>query len=173
MHYTLFACLTDTFEIFGGVPHVMVTDNMKTVMDQARTAYKAGKINSKFAQFASDFGFEVQPSIPSRPQTKAKVEAPMKIIDEITAYNGKLTLEELYAYVKQLNNRVNTQFNQGTRSVPVLDFEHEKNLLRQLPQKTVRDYYRITSNTVKVNPSSMVSYKSCHYSHYTKTAQLS
>ncbi|MGL5550211.1 MAG: hypothetical protein ACRDD4_10975 [Culicoidibacterales bacterium] len=74
----------------------------------------------------------------------------MKIIDEIMAYNGKLTLEELYTYVKQLNNRVNTQFNQGTRSVPVLDFEHEKNLLRQLPQKTVRDYYRITSNTVKV-----------------------
>lgn len=160
----LFACLTDAFETFGGVPRIVVTDNMKTVMDQSRTAYKKGKINTKFVQFASDFGFEVQPCIAGRPQTKAKVEAPMKIIDEIMAYNGKLTLEELYSFVKKLNNRVNTQFNQGTRGIPVLDFEHEKNLLRQLPQKTIRDYYRITSNTVKVNPSSMVSYKSCQYS---------
>lgn len=160
----LFACLVDSFETFGGVPRVMVTDNMKTVMDQPRTAYKAGKINNKFAQFANDFGFEVQPCIAGRPQTKAKVEAPMKIIDEIMAYNGKLTLEELYFFVKQLNNRVNTQFNQGTRGIPVLDFGHEKNLLQPLPQKPVRDYYRITSNTVKVNPSSMVSYKSCQYS---------
>lgn len=160
----LFACLTDAFETFGGVPRIVVTDNMKTVMDQSRTAYKKGKINTKFVQFASDFGFEVQPCIAGRPQTKAKVEAPMKIIDEIMAYNGKLTLEELYSFVRKLNNRVNTQFNQGTRGIPVLDFEHEKNLLRQLPQKTIRDYYRITSNTVKVNPSSMVSYKSCQYS---------
>jgi transposase len=31
--------LDDAFETFGGVPDEIVTDNMKTVMDQARTDY--------------------------------------------------------------------------------------------------------------------------------------
>lgn len=33
----LFSYLDDTFETFGGVPDEIVTDNMKTVMDEART----------------------------------------------------------------------------------------------------------------------------------------
>ncbi len=58
------------------------TDNMKTVMNQPRTAYSKGKVNPRFAQFASDYGFKVRPCIAARPQTKAKVEAPMKLLDE-------------------------------------------------------------------------------------------
>lgn len=30
-----------------------------------------------------------------RPQTKAKVEAPMKLLDEIRAYNGTLTYQDI------------------------------------------------------------------------------
>lgn len=44
----LFSFLDDAFETFGGVPDEIVTDNMKTVMDEARTEYSAGKINNKF-----------------------------------------------------------------------------------------------------------------------------
>lgn len=40
---TLFSLLEQAFETFGGVPNEIVTDNMKTVMDKARTAYKKGK----------------------------------------------------------------------------------------------------------------------------------
>ena len=39
----------------GGVPEELITDNMKTVMDEARTEHFAGKVNAKFAQFARDF----------------------------------------------------------------------------------------------------------------------
>ena len=53
--------MTEAFETFGGVPKVIVTDNMKTVMDEARTEHFSGTINNKFAQFAQDFGFKVQP----------------------------------------------------------------------------------------------------------------
>ena len=57
--------------------------------------YSAGKVNNKFQQFADDYGFKVQPCIAGHPHTKAKVEAPMKILDEIRAYNGKLNYREL------------------------------------------------------------------------------
>lgn len=35
----LFSFLDEAFETFGGVPDEIVTDNMKTVMDEARTEY--------------------------------------------------------------------------------------------------------------------------------------
>ena len=82
----LFSFLDEAFEIFVGVPTEIVTDNMKTVMDEARTEYSDGKINIRFQQFADDYGFRVHPCIAGRLQTKAKVEAPMKILDEIRAY---------------------------------------------------------------------------------------
>lgn len=53
----LFSFLDDAFETLGGVPDEIVTDNMKTVMDEARTEYYAGKVNNKFQQFADDYGF--------------------------------------------------------------------------------------------------------------------
>ena len=71
----LFSFLDEAFETFGGVPEEVLTDNMKTVMDEARTEYSQGKVNIKFQQFADDYGFHVHPCIAGRPQTKAKVEA--------------------------------------------------------------------------------------------------
>ncbi|MGN1393273.1 MAG: hypothetical protein ACI4V7_04340 [Succinivibrionaceae bacterium] len=40
------------FEVFGGVPQEILTDNMLTVMNEARTPNKAGKVNNKFQVFA-------------------------------------------------------------------------------------------------------------------------
>ena len=70
----LFSFLDDAFETFGGVPDEIVTDNMKTVMDEARTEYYAGKVNNKFQQFADDYGFKVRPCIAGHPHTKAYVK---------------------------------------------------------------------------------------------------
>ena len=160
----LLSFLTETFEAFGGVPSEIVTDNMKTVMDEARTEYSAGKVNSKFAQFAKDFGFEVKPCIACRPRTKGKVEATMKLLDEIHAYQGKLSLEELHQFVQDLCNRINHELHQGTGKIPIFEFKKEKNLLHQLPTEKVRDSYRIKHTLVKVNASNMITYKSNQYS---------
>lgn len=160
----LLSFLTEAFEAFGGVPSEIVTDNMKTVMDEARTEYSAGKVNSKFAQFAKDFGFEVKPCLAGRPRTKGKVEATMKLLDEIHAYQGKLTLEELNQFVQDLCNRINHELHQGTGKIPIFEFKKEKNLLHQLPTEKVRDSYRIKHTLVKVNASNMISYKSNQYS---------
>lgn len=160
----LLSFLDNAFETFGGVPHEIVTDNMKTVMDESRTEYFEGKINNRFKQFADDYGFKVQPCIAGHPKTKAKVEAPMKILDEIRAYNGKLNYRELVELVTRINNRVNLQVNQGTGRIPLMYFNKEKAFLHSLPTDFVRKPYQIATNTVKVNRSSMFNYKGCQYS---------
>lgn len=160
----LFSFLTETFEAYGGVPSEIVTDNMKTVMDDARTEFSSGKVNAKFAQFAKDFDFKVRPCIAGRPRTKGKVETTMKLLDEIHAYQGQLTLEELHQYIQDLCHRLNHGIHQGTGKIPILEFQKEKNLLPQLPTDKVRDSYRIKQTLVKVNASNMISYKSNQYS---------
>jgi transposase len=160
----LLSFLMASFEAIGGVPRSILTDNMKTVMDEPRTEHQKGKVNARFYQFAKDCGFEVKPCIAGRPQTKAKVEAPMKFIDEIHAYQGKFDYEELHHYVQKLCNRINNSYHQGTGKVPILALNKERNLLSPLPNERIRDFYKIDHTLVKVNPSNMISFKSNQYS---------
>lgn len=160
----LFSFLDDAFETLDGVPLEIVTDNMKTVMDEARTEYLKGKINPRFEQFSKDYGFTVKPCIAGRPQTKAKVESQMKLLDEIRAYNGKLDYFELNQLVERLNNRINHEVHAGTGKIPILHFQKEKDSLRPLPQERIRKPYQINTSTSKVNPSSMITYLSNQYS---------
>lgn len=50
--YSLLRCIVHAFEYFGGVPETVLTDNMKTVIDDR----EAGKPlwNSRFEDFAAD-----------------------------------------------------------------------------------------------------------------------
>lgn len=156
--------LTEAFEQMGGVPKALLTDNMRTVMDKPRSMYMPGIENKEFEAFAKDFGFKTVPCVAKSPQTKGKVEAPMKVIDEIRAYSGKLTLVELYDKICELNERVNSEFNQGTGHIPIDDFQKEKDSLLPLPPASVRNQYRIKTTKVKVNTSSTISIRSNLYS---------
>lgn len=160
----LLSFLTESFEVFGGVPKTILTDNMKTVMDEPRTEYQKGKVNERFFQFSKDMGFEVKPCIAGRPRTKAKVEAPMKLLDEIHAYQGKFDYEELHQFVQKLCDRINNSYHQGTGKIPILALKKEKNLLSPLPNEQIRDSYKINRILVKVNPSNMIPFKSNQYS---------
>ena len=160
----LFSLLTESFETFGGVPKTILTDNMKTVMDNPRTKYQKGKVNIKFDQFAKDFDFKVVPCIAAHPQTKAKVESQMKILDEIMAYNGTLDYVELNNLVNRINQRINSTLNQGSGKIPILHFEKEKGSLSPLPQVTIRNQYKILTYSAKVNTAAMISFKGNQYS---------
>lgn len=160
----LMSFLTESFEAFGGVPKTLLSDNMKTIMDEPRTEYQKGKVNDKFFQFSKDMGFEIKPCIAGRPRTKGKVESPMKFLDEIHAYQGKFDYEELHQFVQKLCNRINNSYHQGTGKVPILALNKEKNLLSPLPHERIRDSYKIVHTLVRVNPSNMVPYKSNQYS---------
>ncbi len=160
----LMSFLMESFEAIGGVPKTLLVDNMKTVMGEPRTAYKPGKVNGRFYQFSKDCGFKVQPCIAGRPQTKAKVEAPMKILDEIHAYQGQFDYEELHQFIQKLCDRMNHQYHQGTGKIPILHLKKERDLLSPLPNRNIRDLYKIDHILVKVNTSNMFSFKSKMYS---------
>ena len=106
--------LVESFEDLGGVPRNILTDNMKTVMDSARTLSFEGVINKKFDAFAKDMGFQVRPCVAATPRTKGKIESQMKYLEEIRAYSGKLNLVELYELIGRINLRVNNTICQGT-----------------------------------------------------------
>ena len=155
----LFHLLDNAFEIAGGVPKTLKTDNMKTVMDEARTDFNKGKVNNKFQQFATDYGFKVKPCKAGTPQTKSKVESPMKLLDELYAYNGIYDLSQLNEKLMEINNRINHQCHIETGKIPVLHFTKEKDSLLPLPSDKLRNLYRIPSLQVKVNSQSTLSYK--------------
>lgn len=161
---TIFAFLSDAFEKLAGVPSVIVTDNLKTVMDKARSEYHKGEVISKFYEFAKDYGFKVQPCIVKRPRTKDKVESQMKILDELDAYQGKLSYKELIDKVGKINLRKNMNIHQGTSKTPISLLEKDKGSLKPLPSKEIRSRYQNHQSIVKVNESSMISYKSNQYS---------
>lgn len=156
--------LVESFETLGGVPRTLLTDNMKTVMDVARTANRKGKVNEKFAAFAKDFGFELIPCIAATPKTKGKVESQMKYLDEIMAYSGKLTLVEVFELIERINNRVNNTICQGTGRIPIIEFEKERSCLLPLPNENIRNQYKIKTKPVKVNTAGMITIHSNQYS---------
>lgn len=67
---TLFECLSEAFKYFGGTPKEILFDNMKTVVDQAKSNYHSVVINEKFRQFSKDANFNIVTCRPYRPQTK-------------------------------------------------------------------------------------------------------
>ena len=56
---TLFQCLFYAFGYFQGIPHEILFDNMKTVIDRAKSTFQNTVLNDSFRAFAQDAGFEV------------------------------------------------------------------------------------------------------------------
>lgn len=156
--------LVESFELFEGVPRKLLTDNMKTIMDEPRTEYQKGKVNIRFENFTKDFGFQLQPCIAGRPNTKGKVESTMKLLEEVKAYNGLIDYQGLHDLILRINERINAEYHQGSGTIPALAFKKEKDHLSPLPGGTIRGQYKIADSLHKVNPSSLISFRSNMYS---------
>lgn len=161
----LFDFLANAFETLGGVPEEILIDNASTMMEKARTEKTSGKINAKFKQFADDFGFSIVPCIRARPNTKAKVENPMRIIDEIMNYNGIVeNLEELHQKMMIITDEANSRVCQATGLPPILVFSKEKEHLLALPHDKVCSSYKNDTISAKVNTNALFKYKQNMYS---------
>ena len=156
--------LDDAFQTFGGVPQEIVTDNMATVMDEPRTKGSPGKVNVRFQQFADDYGFRVQPCVARTPKTKGKVESPMRILDELRAYNGQLTYMGFVDLLARINNRENSKNHPGTGKIPLMFLKKEKDVLSPLPKDSIRRPYQLVDQKTTVDNSSLFRYKGKKYS---------
>ncbi len=160
----LFDFLTRCFEITGGVPKVLVTDNMKTVMDEARTDYFPGKINDEFEYFSKQMGFTTHPCVAGSPETKSKVESPMRILDELHAYSGQLSFEGFVEKLKGINNRENYKYHKEYGKVPAISFEKEKGSLLPLPNEKIRNQFKLVRHKAKVSSRCTIKVQNSNYS---------
>jgi len=76
---TLFGCLERAFASFGSVPHELLSDNMKPMVI-AHPPQGAVEWHPRFLDFMRFHGIEPHVAEPYRPQTKGKVERPIRYI---------------------------------------------------------------------------------------------
>lgn len=69
------------FAWFGGVPRVVVPDNLKAaVIRAAFTSSDEGLLHRGYVELARHYGFQVDPTPPRSPEKKGKVEAGVKYV---------------------------------------------------------------------------------------------
>ena len=140
-----------TFEYLGGVPKLVVPDNLKSAVSKA--CRYAPEVNLSYQQLAAHYGVAVMPARPRKPKDKSKAEVGVQIIERwILArlrHHTFFSLGELNQCIKALledvNNRPFKQYK-GTRQQW---FESlDKPALSPLPKQP---YQYTEIKTVKVN----------------------
>ena len=162
---TLFRCLINSFKYFGGITEEILFDNMKTIVDHAKSDFSDVVINSKAMQFSKDAGFKIITCRPYRPRTKGKVETLAKIMNRLKAYDYEFNnVDELKQVVMNLNYQLNyEEKSQATNEIPITLFEKEKEYL--IPVNCdILENYCIPTKTYKVSNESMITYHGIKYS---------
>lgn len=141
----LFAGLEEAFAFFGGVPHEVLFDQMKAVV-QADHRFEGGGLmaNPEFSRFAHHWGFRPRACRPYRAQTKGKVERPIRYVRESFFYGREFVSDDdLNAQVARwLEQTANVRCHGTTRERPIDRFEQsEQAVLQPLAR---RPYLQLT-----------------------------
>ena len=108
-------CLTHAFKYLGGVPHEILFDNMRSIIDKARTQYSEPVFNENFKVFAEDCGFIPKACVAYRPETKGKIEVTAKLMNRIKVYSGDITcFDDIKRIASELNREINSSVCQAT-----------------------------------------------------------
>lgn len=157
--------LSEVFNELEGVPKEIVIDNFKAAVDKPRTKNSNAIINSKFLEFAKDYGFKILPCMPCRPQTKGKVESQNKIINQIKNYGGSYRdFNDIGNIIDMITIEDNENISQATGFPATLLLKNEKKSLNPLPNKKIRQTYYKYESEVSVSNESLISHNSCKYS---------
>lgn len=156
--YSLLKCMVNAFEYFDGIPQIVLTDRMKTVIDGS----EAGKPlwNKRFEDFAADMGFIPKVCRPRRPQTKGKVERLVEYVkDNFLPGRQFSDVDDLNLQALAWCDKVDSKRHGTTGEIPLVALKNEP--LLPLPDKSVRDRYRW--ETRKVTRDGFVSFDGAKY----------
>lgn len=121
----LLRCMERARRFFGGVTHVDVFDNMKTVVLEHRAT---PVFHPRFVQYASVRGFAVTACRPARPTGKPNVERGIGFVRE-RFWPGR-RFSDLFDLNRQAlswrDDFANGRIHETTGKVPSLVFEHEE-----------------------------------------------
>ena len=103
------------FAFLGGVPKVVVPDNLKSAVFKA-DRFDPG-LNRTYAEMAGHYGTTVLPARPYRPRDKAKVEVAVQVAQRwiLARLRNRrfFSLAELNAAIRQLVNELNMRVMRG------------------------------------------------------------
>jgi len=92
---TLFAGLEDAFRFFGGVPHELLFDQMRSVVVEDRRSDGGGLVeNMEFLRFAHHWDFRPRACRPYRAKTKGKVERPIRYVRQSFFYGREFVSDD-------------------------------------------------------------------------------
>jgi transposase len=134
------SCHVHMFEFFGGVPELLVPDNLKTGVTSP--SHYEPDLNPAYSALAEHYGCCVLPTRPRRPKDKAKVEAGVLFAERriiaVLRRRQFFSLEEVRSAVATELERLNGRpFQKLPGSRWSLFLSEEKPFLRPLP---VRPY---------------------------------
>ena len=127
------------FVFFGGVPRVVVPDNLKAAV--IRAAFKSdeiGEVNRSYRELARHYGFRIDPTPAYSPEKKGKVESAVKYVKRAFFKPRAESLLEIEDTNKRLTTWVNDTANPRTHGttgrIPLEVFDAvESNALLGLP----------------------------------------
>ena len=158
---TLIRCLLGSFSAIGGVPWVVVFDNMKTVV-LGRNSDGSPQWNERFLQFASEIEFHPQVCDVGAANQKGTVENGVKFVKGNflpgrTFTDDKDLIQQAIDWQKQVNNQPNAAH--GKTPQQLLPEEREA----FFPLNETAKTYGILHSS-KVNPESVIVYGRNYYS---------
>lgn len=149
----------EAFEELGGVPEVMVPDNLKAAV--VRAAFGVGgatALNRSYRELAKHYGFKVDPAPIYQPKKKGKVESGVKYVKR-NFFRGQDELdvavlrERLARWVREI---AGTREHGTTHRRPLEVFEsEEKSALKALP---ARRFTPVVWKSATVHQDSHVEY---------------
>jgi transposase len=128
-------CHGEALEFFGGVPRIIVYDNLKSVVLRRRRAEVT--FNPHFLPFADRYAFRPLATWPREPHQKGLVERPISYVKNNFWYGRKFAgMEDLQTQGHQWRDTIcNVRLHSGLDERPIDRFEIERAQLLALPDE--------------------------------------
>ena len=162
-------CHILAFEHFGGVPAVVVPDNLKAAVVRCAFAVDAdvdSTLNRSYLELARYYGFLVDPAPPRSPEKKGKVEAGVKYVKssfvaprDLDALGIDGAQQELQRWIAEI---ADVRIHGTTREKPIDLFEREERAAMK-PLPPVR-FEIVVWKRAKVHPDAHIAFERRLYS---------
>ena len=153
-------CLIKTFKKIQGLPDIILTDNMSSIVN-----HNTGKFVNEFISFCNDMGVTPKHCKVRKCMTKGKVESQNRFMSWLIPYNNEFETEkDLIKIISNITKKVNQEINSTTRCTPIFLYSKEKEYLKPLPNKELLERYENDIKSFKVPSTFLVTYKGNGYS---------
>lgn len=153
-------CLVNAFEIIGGMPEEILTDNMSSIVNM-----QTHEFDKEFKNFAKDMGIKPRKCKVRHAYTKGKVESSNRFINWIKPYEGEFETEgDIKKIIQEIMRKANNQVNDTTGVPPLMLYEKEREYLKPLPNQKLMNEYKNDTISTTVSNSALIYYKGIRYS---------